>query len=599
MFFKSFSGLMFACMVSLLTDMNQSSANEIDGEQTQMKTEALREEGPEAPVEYIIAFRDLLGDRNHHYLDYQRRTQHHASALGALPNYLSVTTAAQYLGSLNLTSLGDSFNKPVRWSQPTLFFNKLEATEQFASLVTVSFSSEASAQIALAQWQRQGNIWFAERNGRSYLKSEREDEIINKFENNQQNTPWLEEISYISAIKKMATVSEVAEPVIAVMDSGVDVFHRHLQAAIYQNETGQNKLCKNDIYGCNTTKAKKDVLGDGNVYPTGTDDFGQSCMGNDECEHGTHVAGIIAARDADNYVGLCPYCKLLVVKVVEVENQNGKSKFAIKDSSIIAGLAYISGFKVAGEPLVRVINASFGKFEKSRSVELFIEALKKFGRGTLMVAAAGNEDTMKRQYPAAFDSVMAVSNVMSDINNPSKSESSNFGSWVDISAPGDGSCQGLGSSRGILSSVPGGDSDCKVGTSMASPVVAGIAGLVLASEPNLTASQLEARLLQTASVAELYQDSSNAPYRPTISGVGAIPLLGSGIINAYAALDPSQVTALPLSTARSDLVGTGCGQLGGSVQTSSASWLLLLGPLVLMIFHQLYLTIRRDRWRRP
>ncbi|MCX6128815.1 MAG: S8 family serine peptidase [Proteobacteria bacterium] len=281
-------------------------------------------------------------------------------------------------------------------------------------------------------------------------------------------------------------------------------------------------------------------------------------------------------------MGMCPYCKILVVKVVEIDKSAGKDAFAIKDSSIIAGLAYVSGFKVGGQPLVRVINASFGKFEKSRSVELFLKALKSYGRGTLTVAAAGNEDTMKRQYPAGFDAVLSVSNVLSDTEHPTKSVSSNFGVWVDIAAPGDGSCAGFGGG-GILSSVPGAGNGCKVGTSMASPVVAGIAGLVLAKEPDLTADQLEQRLRDTAVPDYLYADATNNGYRPNIQGVGLVPLLGSGVVNASIALDPTQDRAPPVTSQNLERVRSGCGLISGSSKGNDGfAWLLLIAPLLLL-----------------
>ena len=143
------------------------------------------------------------------------------------------------------------------------------------------------------------------------------------------------------------------------------------------------------------------------------------------CSHGTHVAGIIAAEDS-GYIGICPYCSILVVKVVDIKIKDGKESFQIEDSAIIAGLAYVSGFTVNGEPLVRVINASFGKFQRSRSVGLLLIPFSKFGKGVLTIAAAGNEDTMKKQYPAAFDEVIAVANIESSKSLPRKSPSSNF-----------------------------------------------------------------------------------------------------------------------------------------------------------------------------
>ena len=168
----------------------------------------------------------------------------------------------------------------------------------------------------LTAWFEAGKIWYAEPNGRQELKGELEDSLVKTFRNNP-STPWLTQVGWVDAMQTLSGVTEKSTPIIAVMDSGVDVMHSDLKDAVYVNESGANKLCRDDFYGCNTTKAQKELLGDGNVYPTGTQDFGQTCpVGSENCEHGTHVAGIIAARSAESYVGLCPYCQILVVKVV-------------------------------------------------------------------------------------------------------------------------------------------------------------------------------------------------------------------------------------------------------------------------------------------
>ena len=519
-------------------------------------TDAERVQGDVVPFSYLVAFRETA------------TTPRAATSLLQIQQGLQsmlqntrVVDTHRAIARLNLTYPGRSFSQEFHLDSHPFMNTGLNAAEEYTHLTEITFSDEASAQRQLRNWYDSKKIIFAEPNSKRATKGETEAKIVTSFKGNLA-TPWLEEVSFVDAIEKISTLGVKAEPVIAVMDSGVDVLHPNLKDAIFVNVKGQNKQCSGDIYGCNTTIATKDVLGDGSVFPTGTSNFGEQCAtSSGQCEHGTHVAGIIGGRNSTEFTGMCPYCKILVVKVVEVESKGGEESFPIKDSSILAGLAYISGFKSGGQPLVRVINASFGKFENSRSVELFIKALKTFGRGTLLVAAAGNEDTMKRQYPAGFDDVLAVSNVESATEKPFKSSSSNFGMWVDIAAPGDGDC---GGGNGILSSVPGGGAECRAGTSMASPVVAGIAGLVLSQEPNLTAQQLETRLIQTANPSKLYSDGINNAYRPNIKGAGLVPLLGSGVVNALTAIDPTLGTAPVLVAQRPDAVRSGCGVLGGS-----------------------------------
>ena len=529
-------------------------------------TDAEREQGDVVPFSYLIAFKDNAGETRPAGSTLQLQ-----NGLQSMLQNTRLVSASRSIARLNLTYPGRSFSQEFSLDAHPFLKSGLNTPEEYTHLTEVRFADEMSARRQIQRWYDKQKIVFAEPNFKRSTKGEVEDQLIENFKGNSQ-TPWLEQVSFVDAIERISASGPKAEPLIAVMDSGVDVFHPNLRDSIFQNDAGQNKQCIGDKYGCNTTVAEKDDLGDGDVFPTSTTGFGQQCSSQSgQCEHGTHVAGIIGGRNSVEFSGMCPYCKILVVKVVEVEEKNGEETFPIKDSSILAGLAYISGFKSAGQPTVRVINASFGKFESSRSVELFIKALKNFGRGTLMVAAAGNEDTMKRQYPAGFDDVLAVSNVRSSTDRPFKSVSSNFGMWVDIAAPGDGQCIGL---DGILSSVPGGGAECRAGTSMASPVVAGIAGLVLSQEPELSAVQLETRLIQTSNPATLYLDGINDAYRPDIKGAGVVPLLGSGVVNALTAIDPSIDTSPVVVANRPDAVRSGCGVVGGETQGSGFLFLI-------------------------
>jgi subtilisin family serine protease len=121
---------------------------------------------------------------------------------------------------------------------------------------------------------------------------------------------------------------------------------------------------------------------------------------------------------------------------------------------------------------------------------------------------------------------------------------------------------------------------------MAAPIVAGIAGLLLSKDPTLTADQVERRLLDTAEPDKLYSDSVNNGYRPNIKGMGLVPMLGSGVVNANLALDPKLDQSPPVTTQRSDLVRAGCGVVGAEA-ASAWSWFWLALPL---------LFVSRRRW---
>lgn len=117
---------------------------------------------------------------------------------------------------------------------------------------------------------------------------------------------------------------------------------------------------------------------------------------------------------------------------------------------------------------------------------------------------------------------------------------------------------------------------------MASPIVAGVAGLVLAHPANQTLSYagLKSRLIQTAN-PRLYSGDApgNVVYYPRLRGdVVATPLLGAGIIDALAAITGK--TSLAQSAEALNRVGTGCGTVGASGYSlrSLLSWWLILGP---------------------
>lgn len=545
---------------------------------------------------YIVAFKQTEPRSGLFFPSAESRLRFHRNWLSLITRRSIGVSKIRYLASLSLSKPGQSF----LWQAPQVGVKNFLplrdriGPEDFneAHISVVDFKDEYEARDTLKLWLRSGLIWYAEPNYRSKLFGETEQAVIDGFDN-PSSFPAYKQIQLIDAMTYLNDEDIKANPVIAVLDSGIDVQHPALVSQMYVNEEGQNRLCRNDTYGCNTSEPEGDFLGSGNAFPASTGGYGQSCGNNKDCMHGTHVAGLVAGFGSDEFTGVCPYCKILNVRVGAVEGDG----LVISDAAIVGGLSYVSGFQRLGQPLVRVINASFGKFQRSRSVEIFVRALKGFANGVMVIAAAGNENTIRRAYPAAFSDAVAVANI--DSASYRKSPSSNFGVWVDIAAPGDGPCS-LGSA-GMPSSIPGGGALCMPGTSMASPVVAGVAGLILALEPNLSFNALKDRLLRASEATNIYRSGINDDYRPIIEGNQSTPLLGSGVVNALNSVNPSRPKDPPASLGVTERVAGGCASIATSTQSNSdrdlrsdqrgaSLWVFLV---MLIIGPWLYILMRR------
>lgn len=167
--------------------------------------------------------------------------------------------------------------------------------------------------------------------------------------------------------------------------------------------------------------------------------------------HGTHVAGIIAARTGNQrgIAGGCPKCKLLVAKVFDGQNTGTVARFA-------------EGIRWSADHGAEVINLSFVHPAPSTIEERAIWYARK--RGAVVVAAAGNGDTNDPAYPAASPGVLAVA---ATNRYDRRAVFSNYGRWVDVAAPG----------VEILSTIPRGYASWH-GTSMATPHVSALAALL-------------------------------------------------------------------------------------------------------------------------
>lgn len=215
--------------------------------------------------------------------------------------------------------------------------------------------------------------------------------------------------------------------------------------------------------------------------------------------HGTHVAGIIGAN-ANNDVGahgVNPNVKILPIDVFGGE-------WGASDYTIAQGILY------AIEKGAKVINMSLGGYFSSPILEEAVQ--KAIDAGITVVAAAGNEATDMYSIPAAYEGVISVG--ATDSKNQ-LAEFSNYGPSVDLVAPG------VDVYSSIYDYTKGASFAELSGTSMASPVVAGVASLLLSKYPNLKPYQVEWILERTAT--DLGEKGYDLTY-------------GNGLVNPVAAL---------------------------------------------------------------
>ncbi|MDI1352357.1 MAG: S8 family serine peptidase [bacterium] len=248
--------------------------------------------------------------------------------------------------------------------------------------------------------------------------------------------------------------------------------------------------------------------------------------------HGTHVAGTIAGY-GQVMSGMGEDLKILTVKIPD---KNGM----FYESAVINGIYWSVGAPVPGVPAnhhpAKVLNMSFGvDIEPGREADYCDEALQEAvfyvrKQGAVIAAAAGNDDVWEHfNAPAVCNGTIKVAST-----GPKglRSYFSNYGPGVTLAAPGGDKRYGI--EGGILSTVnPGGGYhgsgfDFYQGTSMASPHVAGVAGLIFSVNDHLNAEQVEQILYMTTHDFGTSDD-------PNKSCIGKKPC-GHGILDAEHAL---------------------------------------------------------------
>lgn len=259
------------------------------------------------------------------------------------------------------------------------------------------------------------------------------------------------------------------DTVVAVIDEGVDINHPDLRENIWVNP--------DEIPGNGKDDDKNGYVDDVNGYDFANDDasvYDPDILTGAGDEHGTHVAGTIAAS-GDNDIGIVGVnwrASIMPLKFLEADG--GFTSDAVE------------AINYAVREGVKVSNNSWGGGGYSQSLRDAISRADTAGH--LFVAAAGNDsannDTTP-SYPANYALPNVVS-VAATNHRDTLASFSNFGATsVDIAAPG----------VGILSTVPNNKYDDYNGTSMATPHVAGVAALLKSQNPSLDDAQLKSRIL--------------------------------------------------------------------------------------------------------
>jgi len=213
--------------------------------------------------------------------------------------------------------------------------------------------------------------------------------------------------------------------------------------------------------------------------------FSDGTTTQDLSGHGTHVAGI-AAASFDNglgIAGMAPNARLMDVKVLATD-QTGATTGDCAD--VAAGIVW------ATDHGANVLNLSLGSAAACAEMAMAVDYAS--AHGALVVAAAGNDATTTRFYPAALPGVVSVA---ATTNRDEMADFSNHGAdWVDVAAPGDAIASTLPTFANATGATGYGYLS---GTSMAAPVVSGIAALVWGQMPAATAARdVEARIIATA-----------------------------------------------------------------------------------------------------
>lgn len=308
---------------------------------------------------------------------------------------------------------------------------------------------------------------------------------------------------------------------VAIIDGGVDVTHPDLIPNLWVNEAELNGRSgydddgngyRDDVYGYNFVTNSADINGE---------------------SHGTHVAGTVSAAN-NNGIGVCgvaggrypdqPGVRLMCLQIMDERHPDTGAniarvfQYAADNGAQIAQNSW--GYEVSPDEMLPSDAAAIDYFIDNAGTDEYGNQTGPM-RGGLVVFAAGN-NALDYDYPSGYERVLAVGAIGP---NGRAAYYTNYGSWVDVCAPG-GDQQVNYNYGGVLSTVPGSSYGYLQGTSMACPHVSGLAALVLSvkGQDGFTCDDLFELIVNST-------DASIYDYNQDMRGQ-----LGSGMIDAMLAL---------------------------------------------------------------
>ncbi len=356
--------------------------------------------------------------------------------------------------------------------------------------------------------------WYLINEGQEYYGIKRVDGAYNDELVMKSGTPGAD-INMIS--EYLSPPAERTKVVVGIVDTGVDVDHPELQGNIWINddEIPDNGI-DDDHNGYVDDVIGWDVSGDtvNFLNPIGDNDP------RDEDGHGSHIAGIVAARDNGvGTVGIAPWVTILPVKI----RPNGTSAIGAE------GLIY------AINNGARVINVSWGTLFQSQVLYAALDFARK--NGVLVCIAPGNSGDNSRFYPAGFDldSTLIVAAGNSD---GFVTDFSTVGEHIDITAPGLDILSIRGAGTDMYDHPQVLEPEVRIieeqyylsdGTSMATPMIVGGAAYLWGVQPDLSLDEvIDALLLGADDLIDPLNVGDTLPGPDSLSGWGYFNL-GSSV----------------------------------------------------------------------